>query len=174
MLIGISGLKGSGKTTVARYLRDEHGFDMFNFADPLKRAAQEVFLLSEAQCYDQELKEQVDPRWDKTPRKILQLFGTEVGRAIDKDTWIKRTMFDAEPSENAVIGDCRFQNEADAIRAHGGIVLGIDRRGIVPDNHPSEMEMFTNWSDIVDITISNSGTLEDLLRTVEATLEMVL
>ena len=83
-------------------------------------------------------------------------------------------MFDAEPSENAVIGDCRFQNEADAIRAHGGIVLGIDRRGIVPDNHPSEMEMFTNWSDIVDITISNSGTLEDLLRTVEATLEMVL
>jgi dephospho-CoA kinase len=176
MIIGICGLKGSGKTTVLKHLESKHGFVGLNFADALKRAVMDIFLLSESQCHDQHLKEVVDPRWGKSPREILQRLGTEVGRNLDREVWIKRVFFEVESRNlrRATIGDVRFFNEAQAVRDRGGIVVGIDRPGLVPDNHPSELEMVQNWNQMVDVSILNDSNLEALYEQIDALLNVRL
>ena len=38
MILGLNGLKGSGKDTVGAHLIKEHGFERRSFADPLKKS----------------------------------------------------------------------------------------------------------------------------------------
>lgn len=165
MLIGITGRKGSGKDTLGRILRERHGFRTTAFADPLKDAARIIFGLSHAQVHGEIAdKEAPDPRWDGlTPREILQRLGTEVGRSIHPETWIRSAMLrvEAEPGAWAVT-DVRFANEAAAIQARGGIVVRVDRPGLaegVGAGHASEAGI---EAIPVDLVLVNGGSVEDL------------
>ena len=82
MLFGIMGQKGSGKDTCADFLIENHNYIKFSFADCLKRACKEIFLLSDEQLYGTiQQKETPDPRWHHTtPRKIMQYVGTDLLR----------------------------------------------------------------------------------------------
>ena len=61
MIIGLSGKKGSGKSTVAEYLRKRYDFEELAFATALKRACIEIFGLSEHQVFGtQEDKEKIE------------------------------------------------------------------------------------------------------------------
>ena len=51
MLIGITGKAGVGKDTVAEHLWHKHSFVRIGLADPLKRAAQEIFGLTDEQTW---------------------------------------------------------------------------------------------------------------------------
>lgn len=63
-----------------------------------------------------------------TPRKLLQLVGTEGGRKIiHPNVWINATLSSYDSTKNWIITDVRFANEADAIRNAGGVVIRIDR-----------------------------------------------
>lgn len=72
-----------------------------------------------------------------TPRRFLQLLGTEWGRQMIGETfWVD--VWAASLWESAVehfgdilavADDCRFENEAAAIRAEDGIVVRIEREG---------------------------------------------
>ena len=105
-----------------------------------------------------------------TNRKFLQLFGTEVGRAIDPDLWVKSLLYDYREavlsaegswSPDWIITDVRFPNEAKAIKAEGGILIRVNRDTGAVDEHPSETAL-DNYEDF-DITISNNGSLKDLV-----------
>ena len=84
MIIGITGLIGSGKDTAADYLCTVHGFKRMSFAGTLKDAVAAVFgwdreLLEGSTKASREWREQVDEWWanrlgipDLTPRYILQ------------------------------------------------------------------------------------------------------
>lgn len=96
MLIGISGLAGSGKDTVADFLVNDHGFTKVALADPLKRIARDVYDFTEEQLWGpSENRNAPDPRYPRedgtclSPREALQLLGTEWGRRCYADTWIK-------------------------------------------------------------------------------------
>ena len=54
--------------------------------------------------YERELKEnwQTAYKLEHTPRTILQMLGTEVGRFIHPDTWVNALMVDYKPNKNAV------------------------------------------------------------------------
>ena len=145
MIVGICGFIGAGKDTAADYLVNFHEFRRDSFAATLKDAVAAVFgwdreLLEGRTKSAREWREQVDPWWAQrlnmpnlTPRLMLQVWGTEVGRnAFHNDIWIASLENKLRKStDNIVISDCRFYNEVAAIKNVGGQVIWI-QRGIIP------------------------------------------
>lgn len=146
MIIGICGLIGSGKDTVADYLVNFHEFRRESFASTLKDAVAAVFgwdriMLEGRTKAAREWREQVDPWWAErldmptlTPRWVLQYWGTEVCRkAFHDDIWIASLENKLRNSrDNIVISDCRFPNEIASIRNAGGQIIWI-KRGDLPE-----------------------------------------
>jgi hypothetical protein len=191
MIVGICGLIGSGKGTVADILQNNHGFIKLSFADSLKDAVSVVFgwdraLLEGDTDESREWREQRDPWWagrlgyaDLTPRWVLQMWGTEVCReGFHKDIWIasmEKKLQDT--SKNYVIPDTRFPNEVDMIQRMDGRVWCVKRgedpvwfqkyqsHHIIPEHiHPSEWQ----WAlSKFDQTIYNDSDLVHLNETVK-------
>ena len=140
MIIGIVGLIGAGKDTIADYLVNIHQFRRESFANSLKDAVAAVFnwereLLEGRTKQSREWREQLDPWWSTrlgqpiTPRWVLQYWGTEVCRkGFHDDIWIASLENKIRNSrDDIVISDCRFPNEIKAIKAAGGIVIRVVR-----------------------------------------------
>lgn len=146
MIIGICGLIGSGKGTVADILVDYHNFQKISFADKLKDGVAQVFgwdraLLEGDTDRSRLWREKVDEYWTRetgreiTPRLVLQEFGTDCMRMGFYDgIWVslvKKHMLD-NPHINYVIPDVRFPNEMKMIRELEGEVWQV-RRGENPE-----------------------------------------
>lgn len=74
-----------------------------------------------------------------TGREFLQFFGSEVCRRIYEEIWVSRLIKDVESEGSllAVIDDCRYPNEAEAIQNAGGKVVKLTRSNHT-DSHKSE------------------------------------
>jgi len=141
MIIGICGLIGSGKDTIADYLQNIHQFRRESFAHSLKDAVAQIFgwdreLLEGRTKESRHWREQVDPWWAArlkmphlTPRHVLQVWGTEVARrSFHDDIWIAALENKLrKTTDDVVISDCRFPNEIKSIRNAGGIVIRVVR-----------------------------------------------
>jgi len=141
MIIGICGLIGSGKDTIADYLQNIHQFRRESFAHALKDAVAQVFgwdreLLEGRTKESRAWREQVDTWWAKrlkmphlTPRYVLQVWGTEVARkSFHDDIWIAALENKLRKTkDDVVISDCRFPNEIKSIKNAGGIVIRVVR-----------------------------------------------
>ena len=124
---------------------------------------------AEAACY-----KSVGPEWFKekrSPREVLQLWGTEYRRAQRVNYWLEAlrsriTQLHAlDGRSRFVITDARFENEAAMIRAMGGVVWQIARDGVQPveGQHASATDgTRLNPSVIID----NSSTLHSLREAV--------
>ena len=173
-VIGICGRKNTGKNTLADILTLEFGYTQLSFARPLRDVCKLVFGLSDEEMNDRELKEQPLTRWPfLSPRKILQLTGTELFRNHFPGVWIERLKVAVQRSKNArfVVTDVRFQDEADAIWELGGEVLRIVRPGFEEsDGHLSETELSTIKPDAV---VLNQGGLEQLKIALNSALQQL-
>lgn len=141
MIIGVTGLIGSGKDTVANYLTTFHGFRKVSFAASLKDAVSSVFgwdreLLEGSTSESRQWREEVDTWWAErlrmpnlTPRWILQQWGTEVCRNhFHNDIWVASVENKLrQTKDNIVITDCRFINEVNAIHRVGGTTVRVAR-----------------------------------------------
>jgi hypothetical protein len=190
MIIGVCGLIGSGKDTIADYLVNIHEFRRDSFAATLKDAVSAVFgwdrdMLEGRTRSSREWREQQDQWWSTrlgiaiTPRWILQQWGTEVcRRGFHDDIWIASLENKLRNSrDDVVISDCRFPNEISAIRAQGGYVIRV-ARGPDPDwfvaarRHLQQGEPIgqdlphaSEWAwagTDFDRMILNDGSLDDL------------
>ncbi len=70
-----------------------------------------------------------------TPRKLLQLLGTEAGRQIiHPNIWVNALFSDYETDSKWIVTDVRFLNEAQAIKDKGGIMIRINRPQLIERN----------------------------------------
>ena len=153
-LIGISGGSASGKSFAADTLTAEFRLTQIGFADELKRIAMRLWPLwtEETLWGPSRLRNVAWPEYGGlTPRRALQFLGTEVGRELDPDVWVRlvrrtraslmaggyeyhrtvglRYEYGAPPVNGIVLFDTRFLNEMAYIHEEGGQVWLIERPG---------------------------------------------
>lgn len=165
-LIALSGLMGSGKSTVADFLSTSFGFRVHKFAGPMKEMMYSFGLTHEE--VEGSLKDEPCAKLcGQTPRHAMQTLGTQWGRdQIGPNVWVQRAARRIERDLGngglVVVDDLRFPNEAEAIRNLGGVVWRIERPGIAATGHESERMEFD-----ADCTILNSGSMEALHSIIE-------
>lgn len=139
-VIALCGGQGSGKTTLAKYLVDAHGFTKISFADPIY-AMMSSLLRGDARALPKE--EPLEALGGKTLRHALQTLGTEWGRAhIGDDIWVSAAIRNIQDAgADVVIDDVRFLNEYEALLGVGAEFYKIHRVGhdsVSTDSHASE------------------------------------
>ena len=103
-----------------------------------------------------------------TPRKVLQVIGTEGFRdTISKDFWLE-----CAPEDNVVITDVRFPNELEFFRKKEANILHIHRGNSQEvSEHESEQNLKADLDNLNEYIIDNNGSLQDLHVNLEATYE---
>jgi len=179
IIIGLAGQAGTGKDTVRELLEDQ-GFVGFAFADPIRSMLRELLTgngISDEYIDSRELKESIIPELGVSYRQMAQTLGTEWGRALQPDLWLRLAgayMADVRAntwadSTNFVISDVRFANEAQWVRDQGGVIWRVVRPDAVAvREHISELDLLHFNHDHV---IDNSGDLSDLHGAVMGALE---
>ena len=179
MIIGFTGHNGSGKNLAADCICETlTGFKQDAFAKPLKEVCSILFGLSDREMNDPEIKETPLERYPfQSPREIMQKLGTEGVRSNWKDAWVEALKSRVRGLGNFVITDCRFQNEADALRELGGKIIRIVRPDSEPKNdherdlHASETVQNSLY---VDKTVINDGSVNLFsARVLAAVLELM-
>lgn len=182
-IVAFAGRKQSGKTTcseaVAEIFDRIFGSDssvIYNFADPLKKdICMNILGLTHDQCYgsDDSKNELVDCYWDNkqlSAREVMQFVGTDIFRKMQTGVWANATInkITKENPPLAIIADCRFPNEVEAIKKAGGIVIKLTRNPH-NSNHDSETALDQDKYDQsnFDIVILNHNmTIEEQCRCV--------
>jgi hypothetical protein len=76
-----------------------------------------------------------------TARQFMQFLGTDIMRKIYEPIWVENCFkrIEADSPEIAVIGDCRFINEIQAVQKVGGKVIRLTR-SLYESTHKSEID----------------------------------
>jgi len=173
-LIGMSGRRGSGKDTVARLLQQqqpERIWQIRSFGDSIKSVCAALTGEEVAPYYTQKGKAQLVPAFKRTRGEMLQQVGSAL-RAWEPLVWVDAFLAALPNDACVLVPDVRFANEADPIRARGGLMLRIEGDplhqrgdGTRDDNHPSEIAM--DGYQHFDFTIHNTGSFKELEQQVK-------
>jgi len=172
----LCGVAGSGKDTVAEYLKQHYGFHVESFAAPLKQMAKLAFpefkdehlygsSSQRAHEYRQYPLNPESPYYHETrkfisPRLALQTLGTDWGRGLNDRIWIEGAFarLKLASAQFGVISDGRFANEVLLSRSRGALAVRLTRGlNASADPHPSEAEMRSMVDHSFDYVLKNTG-----------------
>lgn len=172
-IIAFSGRKQSGKSTGAEYVQsiiNKHNVGLstkiYNFADPLKQdICINILGLTHEQCYgtDDDKNTMTDLVWNEqklTAREAMEVIGTSIFRLLKNSVWVDATInkIQRENMDIAIITDCRFPNEVEAIKRSGGYVIRLDL-DIFNSSATAEKALDKDsydWNNF-DLIVQNSG-----------------
>lgn len=183
-VVGICGLIGSGKNTVAEFLTDRH-YTAMALADPIKIVLQDLFTIPTEILWGPSEKRTGEVR------RMLQMFGTDFAREFDEDVWVKKLLYRItswfntgedpyslcyldinNPRKDVVVTDVRFPNEAAAlVRNFDARIIRVERPHL-PDSearhHASETEQKNIPAEYISATICNDGSPAELWQKVDS------
>lgn len=184
-IIGLCGCKRAGKDTVAEYLVSRYPTQMRHakISTVLKDTLRNLFNFRPEQLEGPE-KEDVDPRYGVSPRKLMQFFGTEIMQMelqkvmpdVGRSFWIRQFIErelpplnpqNQEPIKTVVLSDLRFMHEYEElcrVDPHA-LFIRIERSGAQPDAHVSEHAYKTIP---VENVLRNDGTKQELYAQLDA------
>ncbi len=166
-LIGLTGYARVGKDTFAEGMKNHYGYTPKGFADPIYGMALALnpilfrwgFIPFR---YRRMVRRKGLTEAKRIPavRRYLQKLGTEaVRQCLGEDVFVD-AMFRRNSIDNLIITNCRFTNEAEAIRSRGGIIVKIERPGFERVNgHESEDGLPDH---LIDLVIDNDGDPDDM------------
>lgn len=156
-IVAFSGWAGSGKSTCAELVQIEYGYSRLSFATPVKELALACGWNGEK---------------DDAGRKFLQNLGVGARQVLGPDVWVNAALCSMRRNRRYVIDDCRFVNECRMVTEMGGVIVRVNRPGVVPArSHLSETQLDSYPFDFV---IDNSGTEFDLLRSTRRLMDHLL
>lgn len=162
-----------GKSTIAEWLTDEHGYTLRPCADDIRQCLRPLLV---AYGYEPEEVERLLHHDKDSPlsalpgnptiRDLMVSMGTAWGRnMIHEDLWFKpwgrRVMQLLAAGRPVVVDDLRLPNELRGVRAMGGVVVRIERPTITHVASISEGHIRTADADVV---LTNDGTKQDLIE----------
>lgn len=179
IIIGLTGRAGAGKSTVAAYLEHKWAMHQIAFAEPIQSMLCQLFAVAGidgAWTADRALKE-LPTSLGWSYRHLAQSLGTEWARhQLADDFWLRvaGTRIDTPmmQTEHVVISDVRFPNEADWIRARGGVIVRVLREGL-PSVRLHESERHAD-SIMPDTELLNFGSLSTLHDQIDRMVEHLL
>jgi len=176
MLIGLIGNKRVGKDTVANFLVEGFQFKKLAFADPIK----EVISL----LFDLDISEEVDKEnitdYGVSLRTLYQKFGTELmqegiydyfpemeNKIPRKMFWIHKLFkrveaYQKENIQHFIVSDVRFLHEANHLKEKGAILIRINKKTNLRDDHISENQTQELSDSMIDYKIDNNLSLQYL------------
>lgn len=128
MLIGLTGPEGAGKSMAGKMLAAHYQLTLMPFAGPLKRML-EAAGVPPANLYGgpADKAQALYVLGGASARTAMQSLGTEWGRALHPDIWVRMWEASVSSETGAIADDVRFQNEAASIRGAGGCIIQIVR-----------------------------------------------
>lgn len=168
-LVAFAGRAGAGKSTAARGLVEAHAYTLTRFAGPLK-AMMAALGLTPAEIAGEAKELPCARLGGVSPRRAMQTLGTEWGRdMIHNDLWVDIWRQDAAAifaaGGRVVVDDCRFANEAAAVRSLGGVIVEIRSPygPMIGAGHASEAQAARADSSIInercDLDVLNARVL---------------
>lgn len=166
LLIGIAAPKGAGKSTVAEMLAEIiPDIEILAWADALKN---EVADMIDETTGVYVSRDEMEALKGEVYGPLFQGWGA-YRRRQDTDYWIHA--WDGNPYRKVIVPDTRHHNEADFIKAEGGVLLYIDGPSRWEgDTRSSAHESERHIRELrakSDYRIRNTGTLESLREQVE-------
>ncbi|RTQ48100.1 hypothetical protein EJV47_16815 [Hymenobacter gummosus] len=177
-LIGLAGKRGSGKDTVAHLVRElqpGRGWQIRSFGDAIKGVCAVLAGETTAPYYTQPGKAELVPTYGLTRGELLQQVGAAL-RAWRGPVWIEALLANLPAEAPVIVADLRFPDEAEALRARGGVVwrlegdpLGQRGDGTRDDNHPSEtaLDDYPHYAAV----LRNEGSVAALRAQVQRLLQ---
>lgn len=176
MIIGISGKICSGKTEVAKYIKNsfpDYNFKIKSFAYDVKYIASYITGIDINLMLSREIKTKYLSDWGMTVGEMLQKIGTDCMRkGLHPDTWVFSLMSKYTEDQNWIIDDVRFKNEANAIKKSGGILIRLEgdpmnmrSKDSRDPNHESEtgLDDYENF----DIVFHNTPPIENIKKLID-------
>ena len=157
---------------------------IYNFADILKQnICMNILGLSYEQCYgsDEEKNKITNLLINNEPsssRDIMQYIGTDIFRKIEPNVWVDSTikLILSDNPQLAIITDCRFPNEVEAIKSVGGKIIRLTRNPFNSD-HLSESILDKDkydWNNFDYVIDNQEYTLYDQVSKLKAVTEEIL
>ena len=175
--VALTGKARAGKDTAGRHLVERFGYTRVAFADGVREVALAIDpFVPRAVGLPIRLSAVVEAHgWEAAKdsaevRRLLQVIGTDAGRRhFGEDCWVKLALLKTlDVAGPIVYTDCRFPNEADAVRKAGGVVVRIERPGAGFDTAHGQHVSETALDDYAfDHRIVNDGPVEAMYRSLD-------
>lgn len=189
ILIAIAGNIKVGKSSVTDHMIAEYDFKEDAFARVLKIIGIACGFHHDEMYGTQEQKLQINPHFGVSGRQFLQIVGSELFRDMlptllpglkDKlgncKFWshVWQINYQASNQKNVVVSDCRFPDEAAAIRKNGGIIIKIHRPSLSREGAEYQHQSESHIDNLYyDVKLINDGTKEKLLQNIDLIMHLI-
>ncbi len=107
MLIGIVGLNGSGKDTLAKYISTKYNFEWISISDLVRK-----------ECINQGLS--------VSNRDNIYLVAENMRQKFGPDIWIKKALENYSSQKKYVLSSFRHPLEIDLVKKNNGVIILVD------------------------------------------------
>lgn len=176
-LVGLTGVSGAGRRTVARMLCSRHGFTELRLADPATDMLQALYALAgiaDAWASEPALRKQPTPL-GVSHQQLADSLGLQWGPQLRADFWLRvldlRLAAPYLAGERVVVPDVQLRAEGEYITRRGGLLVRVMRANV-----PGGIPPGGAYSAALPVSaeLHNEGslaTLEDQVDRLAATIE---